>query len=270
MRPRSLPADLQIKFIHVRGQKLRVGLIPGPGVPLLLFNGIGGSIELLTPFVECLNRSVIIFDAPGSGESERTRLPFRPRYFARLSAELLDQLGVDQVDVLGISWGGMAAQQFCRQYFTRTRRMVLCATSMGNLMVPGRPSVLMHMAHPLRYENKDYFNRIAGKIYGGSLRTNRIAARDHARKMTPPSMLGYYFQVFALAAWTSAHWLHRIQQRTLILAGADDPIVPPINARAMHWLMPNSTLEMVDCGHLFLLTRAEKLAPRIERFLDSS
>lgn len=264
----SLPKNMHTSHVSVRGLKLRVGIKPGPGIPLLLFNGIGGSIELLTPFIDKLDRHIIVFDAPGVGESDQSKWPFRPRHFARLTARLLDQLEVDQVDVLGISWGGMAAQQFCRQYADRTRRLILCATSMGNIMVPGKLKVLLHMAHPRRYLDSGYFSRIAGAIYGGSLRTNKLAASEHAKKMKPPSMLGYYYQVFAILGWTSLHWLHRIKQPTLILAGNDDPIVPKINAHVMAYLIPNSTMIMVDCGHLFLLTRAEQLAPKIEYFLE--
>jgi len=255
-------------MINLRGLRLRVGIKQGVGMPLLMFNGIGGSIELLEPFIGELDRYIIVFDAPGAGESQVTRLPFRPRHLARLTARLLDQLAVTRVDVLGISWGGIVAQQFCRQYSLRTRRMVLCATSMGHTMIPGRPSVLMHMAHPRRYFDRDYFQRTAGKIYGGSLRTNKIAAADHARKMKPPSITGYYYQILAVAGWTSLHWLHRIKQPTLILAGKDDPIVPAINAHIMTALIPDATLIMVDCGHLFLLTRTKQLVPHIDRFLQ--
>ncbi|MGI9294678.1 MAG: alpha/beta fold hydrolase, partial [Pseudomonadales bacterium] len=200
-----LPRDMEVSKINLRGLCLRVGIKPGAGIPLLMFNGIGASIELLTPIIDELERHVIVFDAPGAGESQRTALPFRPRHLARLTARLLDQLAVEKVDVLGISWGGVAAQQFCRQYSQRVRRLVLCATSMGNTMVPGRPSVLMHMAHPRRYLDRDYLKRIAGKIYGGSLRTNKIAAVEHAKKMRPPTMTGYYYQMLAVAGWTSLH-----------------------------------------------------------------
>jgi pimeloyl-ACP methyl ester carboxylesterase len=52
------------------------------------------------------------------------------------------------------------------------------------------------------------------------------------------------------------------------MAGEDDPIVPLANARLMRCLIPNSELKVLDCGHLFLLTRARESASAIEEFLD--
>jgi pimeloyl-ACP methyl ester carboxylesterase len=67
--------------------------------------------------------------------------------------------------------------------------------------------------------------------------------------------------------WTSWHRLHRVQAPTLVLMGSDDPIVPPINGRIVASRLHRATLESVDCGHLFVLTRPGETARRIERFM---
>ena len=72
----------------------------------------------------------------------------------------------------------------------------------------------------------------------------------------------------AAAGWTSIHWLHRIRQPTLLMAGADDPLIPLVNARLMQRLIPHSELAVFNCGHLFLLTRTEASCSRIREFLD--
>ena len=157
----------------VHGQMLRVGVRRGERTrpALLLFNGIGASIELVAPFLDAFpGPEVIIFDVPGVGGSPAPTLPYRPWTLARLSARLLDQLGHSQVDVLGVSWGGALAQQFAFQHAKRCRRLVLAATSPGHLMVPGKTTVLLKMATPRRYKDPDYMQRIAGDIYGGVLR----------------------------------------------------------------------------------------------------
>jgi pimeloyl-ACP methyl ester carboxylesterase len=51
------------------------------------------------------------------------------------------------------------------------------------------------------------------------------------------------------------------------MAGSDDPIVPPANARLMARLMPNARLEILDDGHLFFVTRPIESAAIIEKFL---
>ncbi|HET6316572.1 MAG TPA: alpha/beta fold hydrolase, partial [Chloroflexota bacterium] len=103
---------MQIGLRDVGGQTLRVGVRRGERArpPLLLFNGIGANIELVEPFLDVLDGpEAIIFDVPGVGGSPAPILPYRPSTLARLSAQLLDQLGHEQVDVLGVSWGGALA-----------------------------------------------------------------------------------------------------------------------------------------------------------------
>jgi pimeloyl-ACP methyl ester carboxylesterase len=52
-----------------------------------------------------------------------------------------------------------------------------------------------------------------------------------------------------------------------VLSGADDPIVPPANARIMSRLIPNARLHIFDDGHLGLLTSVDELAPIVRDFL---
>lgn len=269
----SKSEDVDFQYLRIEGLHIRAGISRGKGdaLPLLLFNGIGASMELMEPFVkEMRNTTVIWYDAPGAGESQPPELPWRPKHHAKLAARLLDRMGFDKVNVLGISWGGMLAQQFAKQFSARTERLVLAATSPGHLMVPARLSVLIRMSNPLRYFDPKYMLSLAPKIYGGSLRTNKLLAKEHASKMKPPSIKGYYFQILSLVGWSSLPWLHKLKQPTLILAGDDDPIIPMANARIMAARIPDCRLQIVDCGHLFLLTRAKVLAPQIEAFFDSN
>ena len=272
----------EVRSIQVGGQLLRVavrpglsGPGPGPGgqparVPLLLINGIGASLELLDPFVAELAPAieVIRFDPPGVGGSAPSALPYRFGGLCRLIAGLLDELGHDQVDVLGISWGGGVAQHFAAFQRVRCRRLVLVATATGALMVPARPSVLAHMVTPQRYLNRGYLERVAGDIYGGSARADpaRIAAAMHdGNRVGPPG--GYLYQLTAGAGWTSVPFLPWLRQPTLILSGDDDPLIPLANARLMHLLIPKSRLHVYRGGHLGLVTEAATLAPLVDAFL---
>ena len=106
-----------MRSIVVDGQQLRVAVRHGDGtrVPLLLFNGIGASLDLLQPFVDALDPSleVIRFDVPGVGGSPLPARPYRFTGLCRLAARMLDRARLPgAVDVLGISWGGGVAQHF--------------------------------------------------------------------------------------------------------------------------------------------------------------
>jgi poly(3-hydroxyalkanoate) depolymerase len=263
-----------IALRDIEGDTLRVGVRPGDGsmrTPLLLFNGIGASIELALPFLDALpGPEAIIFDVPGVGGSPAPKLPYRLRTLARLTARLLDELGHVQADVLGVSWGGALAQQFAFQYPLRCRRLVLAATSPGHLMVPAAPGVLWKMATPRRYRESAYLKGVAGDIYGGVFRAAPERAPDVLRHVRWSSDYGYYLQMLAALGWTSLPWLPLLRQPTLVMAGRDDPLVPSLNGRILAGLIPRARLVFVDDGHLFLITSANAASREVSRFLAAS
>jgi len=272
-----MSATAEVRRVAVGRELLRVAVRPGlpaangvQRVPLLLINGIGSSFELFTPFVDELDPAVevIRFDPPGVGGSGPASGPYRFNGLGRLIARMLTELGYDQVDVLGISWGGAVAQHFAAFQRARCRRLVLVATATGSVMVPARPSVLAHMVTPRRHHDRGYMQRIAGDIYGGSARADPAAitaAMHDSNRVGPPR--GYLYQLTAGAGWTSLPFLPWLRQPTLIVAGDDDPLIPLVNARLMRLLIPNSQLHVYHGGHLGLVTEAAELAPVVDRFL---
>jgi len=261
---------VEISLRDIGGQVLRVGVRRGAkaGPPLLLFNGIGANLELAAPFLDALDgHEVILFDVPGVGGSPAPTLPYRPSTMARLSARLLDQLGYEQVDVLGVSWGGALAQQFAFQQGQRCRRLILAATTPGHLMVPGQLAVLLKLATPRRYRDPDYLTRIAGDIYGGRLRRAPELVLSHLRHVRWSSDYGYYLQLIAGFGWSSLPWLPFLRQPTLVMAGTDDPIVPVANGMILARLIPDARLVTIEDGHLFLVTSAGTSAAIISEFL---
>ncbi|WP_231855454.1 poly(3-hydroxyalkanoate) depolymerase [Tsukamurella pseudospumae] len=242
------------------------------GVPLVLCNGIGASLEVLDPFVEALDpeRPVVRFDAPGTGESPTSMLPYGFPYLAWVLGRVLDELGVGVVDILGLSWGGALAQQFAFQNPMRCRRLILVSTGTGAIMVPGDPRVLRKMVTPKRFRDPEYAAQVAGELYGGSVREDSAdIGETFSRQMHAGSKMGYLHQLMAGSVWTSIFALPVIRQKTLLVFGEDDPIVPMVNGRIFETLLPRATLHRHDGGHVDLVTRADKLAPVIDEFLGT-
>ncbi len=259
-------------FVEVDGVRMRVSIEgAGQGRPLLLLNGIGAGLELFAPFRSHLpGVETIAVDIPGTGGSPATALPMRLCGFARLLVRLLDVLGYRSVDVLGISWGGTLAQELAHRYPERVGRLVLVATSPGMISLPGKLRALLVMATPRRYYSPTYFEKVAPILYGGAARDRPELLRDqgHLRFIRPPSVRGYLWQIAAVTGWTSLPWLHKLRMPVLVMAGDDDPIIPLANAKLIAWRLPDATLEVVrGGGHIFLLTHAETVAPRIAAFL---
>jgi poly(3-hydroxyalkanoate) depolymerase len=261
---------MRIETVPIDGHRIRYARRPGDTArpPLLILNGLGANIELAQPFIDALpGPPIVIFDVPGVGGSPTPRSPYRPSGVARLAEGLLDHLGYFQADVLGVSWGGAIAQQFAIVNPLRCRRLVLAATSPGALMVPAHPSVLLKMATPRRYVDRAHAHEIAGEVYGGVFRRDPAAVASTLRHVRFSSRGGYYLQLAAAFGWTSLPWLWTLRQPTLIMAGTDDPLVPVANAHLLQWLIPDARLEIVDCGHLFLVTRPVESARIVESFL---
>ena len=271
MNDQAREDGIDVRTIEVGRQPLCVATTRGPAgrPPLLLFNGIGANWQFAKPFLDALtNTTAIIFDVPGVGGSPLPRLPYRPSTLARLAAGLVAELGHQQVDVAGVSWGGGIAQQFAHQY----RRHVPTAGIGGDLA--GRDHGPRQTLGAL--ETRDAAPLCRPQLHAQHRRRNLRrsvprrpgAHREHARAMSGASNLGYLYQLLAMTGWTSLPWLWSLRQPTLVLMGRDDPLVPPVNGRILARLIPNARLQMIDDGHLFMVTRPAETAKTIEAFLN--
>lgn len=262
------------RTFEVGPQRLRVTVDhAGRGRPLLLINGIGATADLFDPLrLHLDDRETIAFDAPGVGGTPTPWTPYSMRWLAGVVAAAIEELGHEQVDVLGLSWGGALAQELARRHPDRVHRLVLAATMPGITSVPGRPAAVAILMSPARYYSPSYLKRIAPTLYGGAIRDDPDLLDDHARMRAarPPTRRGYLLQLQAIQRWSSLPWLHRLPQRTLVLAGDDDPIVRMVNGRILAARIPDGRLHVVrGGGHLFLFTRSAEMADIVRTFLDT-
>lgn len=257
--------EVRGQITQVGGTLLRVAIRPGTGTgpPLLLCNGIGMRLEALQPFVDALDPAieVIRFDAPGVGGSQLPNLPYRFTTLALLLREMLDNLGYRQADVLGISWGGGLAQQFALLNPRRCRRLILVATCSGpQTMVPPNPLPLA----------KNLILRRYGDLWGGSAKTSPDALASALRTAQISQLsIGFLYQHTAALGFTTLPLLPLIRQRTLVLTGDQDPIIPVANGRILAAGIPHAKLHVYPGGHVELVTRPSLLTPLITGFLAS-
>ncbi|WJN61708.1 alpha/beta hydrolase [Pseudomonas sp. SO81] len=235
--------------------------IRGQGSPLLLLNGLGGLIRTFDPLRdELVGYTTITLDVPGVGESQMPRWPMRLPRHADLIAEVLKQLGIERVDVFGVSWGGALAQEFALRHPGMVRRLILAATSAG-------PAMLVKPADIL-----DFFGRSKGA---------RLRKQDSSRHsiqtllrfgmvngMLTANPRTYYHQLAALVGWTSLLRLFRLRQRTLILTGERDTLVRLYNAHILRRTIRHAELHVLQGeGHFFVVTSPRRTAQAIHEFL---
>ncbi len=264
----------RVAMHEVGGRRLRVATWrldqPSDHPPILFFNGIGANIEAVAPLAEEFeDRGFVMFDMPGTGGSPDPSVPYNPFTMSWTAAELLGQLSLGEVDVMGVSWGGAMAQHFALQHPARTRRLVLIATTPGMAMVPGNPAAFTKMANPRRYIDPEFMNEHFATLYGGVDADGAAHQKDsHIGRLKPPSPRGYMYQLLCMLGWTSLPALPFLKKQTLIMMGDDDQIVRPVNGKILKAMIPNARLEMIaGGGHLFLLTHSEESVAMIRDFL---
>jgi poly(3-hydroxyalkanoate) depolymerase len=258
-------------FDHIRVGRHRLHVcLRGSGRPLLVIGGVGANIQMSRPILHALTGvRTVAFEVPGSG---RSSTPLRPRTMAGLASiteGMLDALGLGEVDVMGMSFGGGLAQQLARQAPSRVRRLVLLATSCGLGSIPGPPWAVGALATPLRYYSKSHFEALAPLFMGAKAKDKELV-RDHARarRHSVPNPFGYYGQAFAALTWTSLPWLDRLTQPTLVISAKDDRIVPSVNGAILAARIPNARHHVVrEGGHLFMLDAPDTVALLVLDFL---
>jgi pimeloyl-ACP methyl ester carboxylesterase len=242
--------------------------VRGEGPPLLLIGGLWSQVPMwdgVLPFLHGFQ--VVAFDPPGIGSTAMPQRPYTVRSLARFASRVLDAVGIERAHILGVSLGGVVAQELARSFPDRVDRLVLVSTGPGNIGVPGRPDILARFARPRTYSDLRSLEGEAGRVFGGRLR--KQPALVHEMNLRPPTHLkAWMFRLAGTAGWSSLPWLHRLGVQTLVLHGDDDPIVPLANARVIACLIPNARLEVVqNGGHLLLLDSASDVLPVITDFL---
>lgn len=261
----------QITMQDIDGILLRTAFWPAAvfndNLPLLFFNGIGANLELTQGLGEMFpDRDIITFDVPGVGKSPVTQWPYRPWMLARWARKLLDRFDIDEVDVMGVSWGGAMAQQYAFQYRKRVGKLILCATTAGMTMIPGQPKSLSKMVDARRYTDPDFMRDSFSTLYGDAVDGE---VGRHIDNLLPPDPKGYVYQLLAFVGWSSLPFIRFLKMPSLVIMGDEDTIVPVANGHILRVGLPNSRLHVIEGGgHLFLVTRAEETAAVIRDFLD--
>jgi pimeloyl-ACP methyl ester carboxylesterase len=240
----------------------------GSGEPLLLIQGMTGNhLHWGEPFLSRIEPhfDTTIFDHRGIGRSGPVTAPFTIADLADDAVALLDVMGIDQAHVMGISMGGMAAQELALRHPERVRTLVLgCTTAGGPDSTPTDPAVVARLGELLMS------GRI-GEVFAEGLKFNvsaEFAADDGNIEafrriatelpMELPIMLA---QFQAVTGHDTSARLGDIAAPTLILHGSEDRILPVANAHHIARLMPGAQLEIFDgVGHLFWWERPEPSA----------
>jgi len=250
-------------FVAVRDLQMYYE-IRGTGPRLLSISGTGGDLRRSPNIFEMpISRhfEILAYDQRGLGQTSRPDILYTMADYADDANALLEAIGWDRCFVMGISFGGMVAQEFALRYTHRVERLVLASTSSGG---KGRASYPLHEFADLPIE--EYAQRIL------ELRDTR---RDAAWKIANPAQyqalfdlvlaglqvgadepgrkIGFQRQLEARSHHDTYERLPALKMPVYLCGGRYDGIATPENLIAMQKQIPGARLELFEGGHLFYI-----------------
>jgi pimeloyl-ACP methyl ester carboxylesterase len=231
------------------------------------------------PFLEALERDfeVTVFDNRGVGRSQQVEPGYDLADLADDTAALVEHLGHESMHVLGISMGGMIAQELAIRHGRRIRTLTLgCTYSGGEGSALSPPEVFQRLAAGWQSGSVEQALRTGWEVNV----SERFAENDEAfaafkqaaldLPVRVPVIMG---QLQAIGRHDVAERLPEIQAPTLVVHGTDDQMLPVSNARMIAERIPGARLEILEgVGHLFFVEEPERSAALLRehaRMLES-
>jgi pimeloyl-ACP methyl ester carboxylesterase len=253
----------------------------GEGPPLVMLIGTGSTMAEWDPALLRLlarDHRLVLFDYPGVGMSG----PWNGRSFDSLAdatAGLMAAIDLPKADVLGWSMGGFIAQRLAIGHPARVSHLVLAGTNPGGSRTvlgtrkaqaidsepdPSEADILRELYPPDRQaEGRRFLRRLELASQSGEIPNDfHVAATTTHR------------QVAAEDPWLRSSRNYRqlatIAAPALVTAGAQDPVVPPVNLRRISAQIPRAELRLFPGAHAFLFQERRPFSRAVDRFLSGN
>ncbi|MDR3531573.1 MAG: alpha/beta hydrolase [Rhodopila sp.] len=216
--------------------------------------------------------TVISFDNRGTGRSEKPDAGYEIGNMAKDVIELLDDLGLPRVHLLGFSMGGAIAQEVAIRYADRIDRLILFGTFCGGIWAePASLSVFRRLLVTENQSPEEAARQAWPVTYSPEyLAANAEAVEQQLRRELehPTPIFVAQRQMEALRKFDRYRDLPRIGATTLVATGTHDVLVKPRNSRILASRIPYARLELLaDLGHRAIWEAPEEIADLIGDFL---
>lgn len=240
----------------------------GEGEPLVLIMGMSGThLSWGEPFLTLLERDfqVTVYDHRGVGRSSRTEAGYSIADLADDAAGLIEHLGLDSAHVLGISMGGMVAQELAIRHPEKVRTLALgCTYSGGEGSALSPPEVFQRLSEGWQSGDRERALRVGWEVNVSeafSKDDEAYAAFKQAALELPVPVPVIFGQVQAIGGHDTLARLGEISASTLVIHGTEDQMLPVSNGHLIAERIPGAKLEIFDgVGHLFWVEEPERSA----------
>lgn len=247
----------------------------GDGPPLLLIMGMSGTMHHWgAPFMQELERDfeVIVYDHRDAGDSTKTGEPFTIADLAGDAAGLLSALDIDAAHVMGISMGGMIAQELVLSHPELVRALTLgCTYCGGEGSALTTQEVTAKLAEAMSSGDRARAIRAAWEVN----MSRRFAEDEQAYAQFSEIGMRYGLplavimnQMRAIFGHDTSARLGEIHAPTLVIHGTEDELLPVQNGRMIAERIPGARLEILDgVGHMFFWEEPERSAALVREHL---
>jgi pimeloyl-ACP methyl ester carboxylesterase len=245
----------------------------GEGPPLVLLHGFLCDSRCWRRQLEDLSDTfrVVAWDAPGAGSSSDPPDPFTFTDWAHCLAQFLDLVGIERAHVLGLSWGGVLAQEFYRLYPARVKGLILSDTHAGwkgSLPEPASEKRLERCFLESSLPPEEFVPLWVPEFFteGASLELKE----EMSEVVSDFHPLGFRLMAKSLYDTDTTDLLPKIGVPTLVLWGDDDRRSPMKIAEQLRDAIPNAELAIIaNAGHVSNMEQPEEFNAQVRRFCQS-
>jgi 3-oxoadipate enol-lactonase len=229
--------------------------IEGQGEPLILIIGLGSDQSNWRLQIGLFKKyfRIITFDNRGAGKSDKPAGPYTIGLMADDTVGLMDDLGIGKAHILGVSMGGMIAQELAINHPEKVDKLVLgctfCRRNGGSGFSPQVSEALKAYSRSSRDEaslRSLVYTIIDLTFNTKPYRALAIPAMKMAIRFSP--LTGYREQLGAELGHDAAERLGLIKASTLVITGTEDRVINPASSDLIADLVPNAKLVKVEGG----------------------
>ncbi len=262
--PRQRVGDIEIYYeVHGAGPRTLV-LIRGLGSNLLSWYE---QIDELSRHYKC-----VVFDNRGAGRTDKPDAPYSIKQMADDTAGLMDALRIGRAALLGISMGGMIAQEFALHHQEKLSCLILGCTHFGGAGVTqSPPEIVASVMAGTNATPEQQKQQLQAVFCDDTIeRRPEVVEKHHrirAQYAIPP--FAFMRQIAAIGAFDASARLAQIHVPTMVIAGREDRLVAPGNSKLIADRIPGATLTELPGGHLFMAEYPEQFNRAVTDFIDA-
>jgi pimeloyl-ACP methyl ester carboxylesterase len=263
--------------------------VKGEGFPLVMINGLSDNLDCWDPrLIEALSKKfkLVLFDNRDVGRTDVSDREYAMKLFADDTAGLMNSLGISRAHILGISMGGMIAQEMVLNYPEKVAKLVLCSTGSQWCFSQEVSRIMLAVGElpPEELTKMILSLKVASDFPSDFLKQQPFAVicftSDFVKEQPdlanlvfqrsaehPISKEGWRRQLNAIRGFKSYERLQQIKVPTLVLHGRKDIEIPPENGSILAKAIPNARLVYLEKSAHYLAEETREVIKVLTEFL---